>query len=227
MCDIVTVQYASALAHLVRSNKKLHCHFSYLALPSASTKACYKMHHLFHHRTLPRNVITYMTIWFARSRTLASSGQSTLSRAPCCRFRESLLARADSWLLDMKLITGATLSHNGVVGASLIMQNSLSFRCWRLDVLALWNCGHDNRLRLLLWLVCNPTWHSLLFMLRCFGEPYEYRDDPLILLLHAGEKLENVGVKFHVGIKYVMNFHLVYRHLHTYKKKNPPAIELP
>lgn len=177
------------------------------------------MHHFFHHRTLPRNV-TYMTIWFARSRTLASSGQSTLSRAPCCRFRESLLTRSDSWLPDTKLITGATLSHNGEVGASLIMQNSLSFRCWRLDVLALWNCGHDNRLRLLLWLVCNPTWHSLLFMLCCFGEPYDNRDVPLTLLLHAGEKLENVGVIFYVGMKYVTNFHSVYRYIHTTKKSN-------
>ena len=166
MCDTVIAQVASASFHLLRSKKKLHCHFSYLALPIASTNACYKMHHFFHHHTLPRNV-TYMTIWFARSRTLASSGHSTLSRAPCCRFRESLLARADSWLPDIKLIIGATLSHNGEVGASLMMQNSLSFRCWRLDVLVLWNCGHDNRLRLLLWLVCNPTWHSLLFMLRC------------------------------------------------------------
>jgi len=56
-------------------------------------------------------------------------------------------------------------------------------------------------------------------MLRCFGEPYDNRDDPLILLLHAGEKLENVGVIFYVGMKYVTNFHLVYYHLHSKKKQ--------
>jgi len=50
-------------------------------------------------------------------------------------------------------------------------------------------------------------------MLRCFGEPYDNRDDPLILLLHAGEKLEN-GVIFYVGMKYVTNFHSVYHYLH-------------
>jgi hypothetical protein len=56
-------------------------------------------------------------------------------------------------------------------------------------------------------------------MLRCFGEPYDNRDDPLILLLHAGEKLENVGVIFYEGMKYFTNFHSVYPYLHTEEKK--------
>lgn len=148
---------------------KLYCIFSCVYVsPKPSTNACCKMQ-ISSTTVLIRNKnITYMTIWFARSKTLASSGHSTLSRAPCCRFIESLLARVDSWTPVAKLIIGDILSHTGEGGASLIMENSLSFRCWGLDVLVLRNCGHDNRLWLLLGSGCNPTWDSLLFIFRCF-----------------------------------------------------------
>jgi hypothetical protein len=152
--------------------------------------------------------ITYMTIWFARSRTLASSGHSTLSRAPCCRFRESLLVRVDSRVPVSVLIIGVKLLHNGEDGASLIMENSLSIRWWGLDVLVLRNCGHDNRLWLLPGLVCNPTWDSLLFMLRCFWQPHDNWDEPLTMPICFGEKLQN-GVLFDAGMKYVTYFQLI------------------